>query len=331
MPRVYERVRQSAEGKAHKAGGMKAKIFDWAIRTGASHRGTVAQRQTPGSPLWKLADKLVYSKLREAFGGRVHTFVAGGAPLGIDLARWFADAGIPIFEGYGLTETSPVIGVNRPGANKLGTVGQTMPNLQCRIADDGELLVRGPSIFKGYWNKPDATAAAFTEDGFFCTGDVGNIDKDGYLSITDRKRELLKTTGGKFVAPQPIENRLKVSSLIAFVALQGDRRKYVTAVIAPNFPVLEEAAQKQGIDNKDRAALVRDPRVVALYLQEIDRVNHDLSPWEKIKRFRLVADEWTPESGHLTPSLKLKRRIVVERYQDLIEDMYKSGGADAEG
>ncbi|GAA3765234.1 AMP-dependent synthetase/ligase [Terriglobus aquaticus] len=331
VPRVYERVRQSAEGKAHKSGGLKVKIFDWAIRTGAAHRNTVAQRETPGSLQWKLADKLVYSKLRDAFGGRVHTFVAGGAPLGIDLARWFADAGIPIFEGYGLTETSPVIGVNRPGANKLGTVGQTMPNLECRIADDGELLVRGPSVFKGYWNKPEATAAVFTEDGFFCTGDVGNIDKDGYLSITDRKRELLKTTGGKFVAPQPIENRLKVSSSIGFVALQGDRRKYISAVIAPNFAVLEETAQKQGIDTKDRAALVRDPRVIALYQQEVDRVNHDLSPWEKIKRFRLVPDEWTPESGYLTPSLKLKRRVVVERYKDVIEEMYSGAGAEAEG
>ncbi len=329
VPRVYERVRQSAEGKAHKAGGMKAKIFDWAIRTGAAHRNTVAQRETPGSLTWKIANKLVYSKLREAFGGRVHTFVAGGAPLGIDLARWFADAGIAIFEGYGLTETSPVIGVNRPGANKLGTVGQTMPNLECRIAEDGELLVRGPSIFKGYWNKPEATAAVFTDDGFFCTGDVGNIDSDGYLSITDRKRELLKTTGGKFVAPQPIENRLKVSSLIGFVALQGDRRKFISGIIAPNFPALEEWAQGQGIDTKARAALVRDPRVVARYQQEIDRVNHDLSPWEKVKRFRLVPDEWTPEAGHLTPSLKLKRRIIVDRYRDLIEDVYAGADADA--
>ena len=329
VPRVYERVRQSAEGKAHKAGGIKAKIFNWAIRTGTAHRGSVANGRTPSSIPWQLAEKLVYSKLREAFGGRVHTFVAGGAPLGIDLASWFADAGIPIFEGYGLTETSPVIGVNRPGANKLGTVGQTMPNLECRIADDGELLVRGPSVFKGYWNKPEATAAVFTEDGFFCTGDVGNIDQGGYLSITDRKRELLKTSGGKFVAPQPIENRLKVSSLVGFVALQGDRRKYVTAVIAPNFPVLEEWAQQQGISTAERAAMVRDPRVVARFQQEVDRANHELSPWEKIKRFRLVADEWTPEAGHLTPSLKLKRRVVVERYKDLIEDMY--AGADAEG
>lgn len=329
VPRVYERVRQSAEGKAHKAGGMKAKIFDWAIRTGGKHREQVASGGTPSSLPWKLADKLVYSKLREAFGGCVHTFVAGGAPLGIDLARWFADAGIAIFEGYGLTETSPVIGVNRPGANKLGTVGQTMPNLECRIAEDGELLVRGPSIFKGYWQKPEATAQVFTEDGFFMTGDIGNIDNDGYLTITDRKRELLKTVGGKFVAPQPIENRLKVSPLIGFVALQGDRRKYVAAVISPNFPALEDWAQQQGIATADRTALVQDKRVIERYQQEVDRVNHDLSPWEKVKRFRLVPDEWTPEAGHLTPSLKLKRRIIVERYGSLIEEMYNGAEAEA--
>ncbi len=328
VPRVYERVRQSAEGKALKAGGLKAKIFTWAIGAGAAHRDAVANGKTPGSLTWKLANKLVYSKLREAFGGRVHTYVAGGAPLGVDLARWFADAGIPIFEGYGLTETSPVIAVNRPGANKLGTVGQTMPNIECKIAEDGELLVRGPSIFPGYWQKPDATAAVFTEDGFFCTGDVGHIDSEGYLSITDRKRELLKTTGGKFVAPQPIENKLKVSSLIGYVALQGDRRKYIAAVVSPNFPALEEWAAGQGIAKEDRATLVRDPKVVARYQQELDRVNHDLSPWEKIKRFRLVPEEWTQESGHLTPSVKLKRRVVAERYGSLIEEMYS--GAEAE-
>ena len=328
VPRVYERVRQSVESKSAKAGGMKAKIFTWAIKTGASHRDAVANGRKPGALTWKLADKLVYSKLRDAFGGRVHTFIAGGAPLGIDLSRWFADAGSPIFEGYGLTETSPVIGVNRPGGNKLGTVGQTMPNLECRIAEDGELEVRGPSIFKGYWNKAEATAAVFTADGFFCTGDVGNIDKDGFLSITDRKRELLKTTGGKFVAPQPIENKLKVCSLIGYAALQGDRRKYIAALISPNFPALEEWAAGQGITTADRAALVRDGRVVARFQQEIDRVNHDLSPWEKIKRFRLVPEEWTLESGHLTPSIKLKRRVVAERYGTLIEEIYS--GAEAE-
>ncbi len=329
VPRVYERVRQSVESKSAKAGGLKAKIFQWALKTGAAHRDQVANGRIPGSLQWKLANKLVYSKIAEALGGRVHTLVAGGAPLGIDLSRWFADVGLPIFEGYGLTETSPVIAVNRPGANKLGTVGQTMPNLECRIAEeDGELLVKGPSVFHGYWNKPDATAEVFDAEGFFHTGDVGNIDRDGFLSITDRKKELLKTIGGKLVAPQPIEACLKVSALIGYAALQGDNRKYITALISPNFPALEEWATAQGIAVADRPKLVRDPKVIARYQQEFDRANKDLQAWEKIKRFAIVPDEWTQDTGHLTPSVKLKRRVVKEMYGKQIEEMYS--GAEAE-
>jgi long-chain acyl-CoA synthetase len=329
VPRVYERIRQSAEGKAMKAGSLKAKIFTWAIDTGAKHRDQVANAQAmPSSLAWKLANKLVYSKLREAFGGRVKVFVAGGAPLGIDLARWFADAGIAIFEGYGLTETSPVIAVNRPGANRLGTIGWKMENLDVRFAEDGELEVRGPSIFPGYWEKPQQTAEVFDGE-WFKTGDVGNIDADGYIRITDRKRELIKTVGGKFIAPQPIESRLKVSPLIGFVALQGDKRKYVTAIVSPNFPALEEWAKGQGIAGGDRAALVRDPKVVARFQQEFDRVNADAAPWEKVKRFRLVPDEWTVEGGEMTPSLKLKRRIVAAKYAGEIDALY-SGAAEAE-
>ena len=204
-----------------------------------------------------------------------------------------------------------------------------MPNLQCRIApEDGELLVKGPSVFQGYWNKPQATAEVFDEEGFFHTGDVGHIDEQGYLSITDRKKELLKTIGGKLVAPQPIEAKLKVSALVGFAALLGDNRKYVTALISPNFPALDEWAAAEGIATADRAALVREPKVTARYQQELDRVNHDLQPWEKVKRFRLVPDEWTEASGHLTPSVKLKRRIVAAKYGSVIEDMYS--GADAE-
>ncbi len=329
VPRVYERVRQSVESKSAKAGGMKAKIFTWAVKTGSAHRKDVANGRTPGSLAWKLANKLVYSKIAEAFGGRVHTFVAGGAPLGRDLGHWFADVGIAIFEGYGLTETSPVIGVNRPSANKLGTVGQTMPNLECRIAaEDGELLVKGPSVFHGYWNKPEATAAVFDEEGFFHTGDVGNIDSEGYLSITDRKKELLKTIGGKLVAPQPIEAAVKVSALVGYAALQGDNRKYITAIVSPNFPALEEWAGSQGIATTDRAALVRDPKVIARYQAEFDRVNEGLQHWEKVKRFRIVPEEWTEATGHLTPSVKLKRRVVAEKYGSVIEEMYH--GSEAE-
>ena len=327
VPRVYERVRQSAEGKAMKAGGLKAKIFAWAIRTGAHHRNDIANGRTPSSFAWKIADKLVYSKLREAFGGKVKVFVAGGAPLGIDLANWFADAGIAILEGYGLTETSPVIAVNQPGSNRLGTIGLRMPNTECRFAEDGELEVRGPGIFAGYWQKPDQTAAVMDGD-WFKTGDIGSIDADGFLRITDRKRELIKTVGGKFVAPQPIENKLKVSPLIGHVALQGDRRKYITAILSPNATALEDWAKGQGITPADRSALVREPRVLKLYQQEFDRVNADASPWEKVKRFRLVPEEWTVESGELTPSMKLKRRVVAQKYAGEIEALYS--GAEAE-
>ena len=324
VPRVYERVRQSAEGKANKAGGLKAKIFHWAIRTGGKHRSDVANGQTPSSLAWKLANKLVYSKLREAFGGKVKVFVAGGAPLGIDLANWFADAGIPILEGYGLTETSPVISVNQPGANKLGTIGLKMPNTDCRFAEDGELEVRGPGIFIGYWQKPEQTAAVMDGD-WFRTGDIGSIDGDGFLSITDRKRELIKTVSGKFIAPQPIENKLKVSPLFGHVALQGDRRKYVTAIVSVNKPVLEDWARAQGIS---AAELTREPGVIARFQQEFDRVNADAAPWEKVKRFRIVPDEWSIESGELTPSMKLKRRVVAQKYAGEIEALYS--GADAE-
>ncbi len=324
VPRVFERVRQSAEGKALKAGGLKAKIFQWAIKTGSKHRDEVANGKTPSSLAWKLANKLVYSKLREAFGGKVKVFVAGGAPLGIDLARWFADAGIPILEGYGLTETSPVIAVNQPHANKLGTIGLRMPNTDCRFAEDGELEVRGPGIFPGYWQKPDQTAAVMDGE-WFKTGDIGSIDADGFVSITDRKRELIKTVSGKFIAPQPIENKLKVSPLIGHVALQGDRRKYITAIVSPNKPALEDWAKSQGIT---AAAPERDPQIIARYQQEFDRVNADAAPWEKVKRFRIVPDEWTIESGELTPSMKLKRRVVAQKYAGEIEALYT--GAEAE-
>ena len=327
VPRVYERVRQSAEGKALKAGGLKAKIFAWAIRTGSKHRNTVAQAQgDPSSIAWKIANKLVYSKLREAMGGRVKVFVAGGAPLGIDLARWFADAGIPILEGYGLTETSPVIAVNLPGRNKLGSIGPKLKNLDIRFAEDGELEVRGPSVFPGYWQKPEQTAAVMVGE-WFKTGDIGAMDSEGFLSITDRKRELIKTVSGKFIAPQPIESRLKVSPLIGFAALQGDTRKYVTAIVSPNLAVLEEWAKEQGISTPDHTALVRNPKVIARYQQEFDRVNADSAPWEKVKRFRLVPDEWTVDTGEMTPSLKLKRRIVAAKYASEIDALYT--GAEA--
>jgi len=316
VPRLYERIRHSVEQKSA-ASPVKKKILAWAIGVGRKHQKTLLAGKTPGSLGWKLANKLVYSKVKAAFGGRVETFISGGAPLGLDLANWFADAAILIREGYGLTETSPVISVNLPGRHKIGTTGPTMPNLECRIADDGELEVRGPSVFKGYWQKPEATAEAISPDGWFHTGDVGNIDAEGFLTITDRKRELIKTTNGKFIAPQPIENRLKVSSLIGYAALQGDGRKFISVLMTPNFATLEA----QGIKG-DREALVKDAAVLRLYQAEIERVNETLAPFEKIKKFRLLPVEWGIDTGEVTPSMKLKRRIVAQKHAAEIASMY---------
>jgi len=320
VPRLYERIRHSVEQKSA-ASPVKKKILAWAIGVGCKHQKTLLAGNTPGSLSWKLANKLVYSKVKAAFGGRVETFISGGAPLGLDLANWFAYAAILIREGYGLTETSPVISVNLPGRHKIGTTGPTMPNLECRIAEDGELEVRGPSVFKGYWQKPEATAEAIDPEGWFHTGDVGNIDAEGFLSITDRKRELIKTTNGKFIAPQPIENRLKVSSLIGYAALQGDGRKFISVLMTPNFATLEA----QGIKG-ERDALVKDAAVLSLYQAEIERVNETLAPFEKIKKFRLLPVEWGIDTGEVTPSMKLKRRIVAQKHASEIASMY--GGED---
>ncbi len=320
VPRLYERIRHSVEQKSA-ASPVKKKILAWAIGVGRKHQKTLLAGKTPSSLAWKLANKLVYSKVKAAFGGRVETFIAGGAPLGLDLANWFADAAILIREGYGLTETSPVISVNLPGRHKIGTTGPTMPNLECRIADDGELEVRGPSVFKGYWQKPEATAEAINPEGWFHTGDVGNIDAEGFLTITDRKRELIKTTNGKFIAPQPIENRLKVSSLIGYAALQGDGRKFISVLMTPNFATLEA----QGIKG-EREALVKDAAVLSLYQADIERVNETLAPFEKIKKFRLLPVEWGIDTGEVTPSMKLKRRIVAQKHAADIASMY--GGED---
>jgi len=322
VPRVYEKIRQAVEAKSA-ASPVKAAILKWAIGTGRRHWAETLVGKQPGGLGWKLAEKLVFSKIREAFGGRVKVFVSGGAPLGMDTAGWFADAGIRIFEGYGLTETSPVIAVNYPEAHRIGTVGKTLENVECRFAEDGELEVRGPSIFQGYWNKEKETAEAFTADGWFKTGDIGHIDGDGFLSITDRKKELLKTSGGKLIAPQPIENRLKANTLVAQAALVGDRHKFACVLISPNFQALQGWAKGQGIAAVDYKALVNDARVVALYEGIVQQVNANLAHFEDIKRVKVVADEWSVEEGELTPSMKLKRRVVEKKYAAEIAEFYK--------
>jgi len=320
VPRVFEKVRQVAEQKASES-AIKRRLFAWALATGAKHRDEVAAGRTPSSLSWKIANALVYKKLKAGFGGRVRYSIAGGAPLGLDTAHWFASAGIRILEGYGLTETSPVIALNTADANRMGSVGKPLPNVECRIAQDGELLVRGPSIFQGYWKK-SADEATIDKEGWFATGDIGRIDDDGFLYITDRKKELLKTSGGKLIAPQPIENKLKASVLVGNCALVGDRHKFASAIIQPNFAALEPWAKEHNIPADGRAKLVEDPKVRAEFQAIVDKVNETLANYETIKRFRLVSDEWAVDSGELTPSMKLRRRIITQKYAREIAEFY---------
>jgi long-chain acyl-CoA synthetase len=321
VPRVYEKIRQAVEQKSS-ASPVKKRILSWAVQVGSRYVDSVYGGGQPNALQWKLAQKLVYGKVREAFGGRVKTFISGGAPLGIDTARWFASAGIALWEGYGLTETSPVIALNSPVKQRMGSVGMPMPNVELKLAEDGELLVRGPSIFSGYWQKPGATAECFDSEGWFRTGDIARIDGDGFLFITDRKKELLKTSGGKLVAPQPIENRLKNSLLVAQAALVGDKHKFISVLISPNFAALEEWARRNGVEARSRAELAADSRVVAHYGELISEVNGSLANFETLKRFKIVPEEWAQETGELTPSMKLKRRVITERYASAIAELY---------
>jgi long-chain acyl-CoA synthetase len=321
VPRVYEKVRQETERQASLS-GVKKGIFGWAVKTGQKHREEILEGKTPTALGWKLANKLVFNKIQQGFGGRVRYYIAGGAPLGMDTANWFAGVGIRILEGYGLTETSPVLAINTNSAYRIGSVGKPLPNIECRIAEDGELLVRGPNVFHGYWQKPDETAQAFDEDHWFRTGDIGRIDDDGFLYITDRKKELLKTSGGKLVAPQPIENKLKAFLFVEEAAVVGDRHKFLSALISPNFAALEVWAKQQGINVQTRRELVEHPSVVAKYQSVIDEMNGTLAHFETIKRFRVVPEAWSLAGGELTPSLKLKRRVINQKYTDEIAAFY---------
>jgi long-chain acyl-CoA synthetase len=319
VPRVYEKVHSKTEMTAR--GFPKRAIYQWALSVGRAHKAEILAGKLPASPLWKLADRLVFSKIRGGMGGRVNTFISGGAPLGRELAEWFATVGIRIHEGYGLTETSPVIAVNTPVNHRIGTVGKILPNLELRIAGDGEILVRGPSVFQGYWNRPEETENAF-EDGWFKTGDIGHIDADGYLSVTDRKKELIKTSGGKFIAPQPIENSLKLNPLVGAAAIVGDKRKFAFAIVSPNFALLEAWARENHVASASRGELIAHPRVQELYDSIAEETNKNLARFERLKRVLLVPEEFTPDNGVLTPTMKLRRRVVEERYHRQIEEVY---------
>jgi long-chain acyl-CoA synthetase len=275
----------------------------------------------PRSAPWKLADRLVFSKIRDGIGGRVSIFISGGAPLGRQLAEWYADVGIRIHEGYGLTETSPVIAVNTPAAHRIGSVGKPLANVEVRIADDGEILVRGPSVFRAYWNKPDETREAFV-DGWFKTGDIGRLDEDGFLYVTDRKKDLIKTSGGKFIAPQPIENALKHNPMIAEAVVVGDKRKFPAVLIFPNFAALAERMQNNGVRNSSREQLLGLDSVHALYGDLVLQLNTTLAHFEQLKEFRLISEELSSATDTLTASLKVRRRAVEERFRAVIDEIY---------
>jgi len=324
VPRVYEKIFNRTTRQA--SVGIKGALFNWAIKVGGRHIHEILAGKRPNALGWKVANQLVYSKIRKAMGGRVQLFVAGGAPLGRELCEWYAKVGIEIFEGYGLTETSPLVAINSPGHNKIGSVGRPLSNVEVRTADDGEILVRGPNVFTGYWRMPEETLESF-EEGWFKTGDIGTIDAEGFLSVTDRKKNLIKTSGGKFIAPQPIENSLKRNPLVGEAAVIGDRRRFPAVLIAPSFEHLNDWAQQNLVAFQDRSALVGHPRVQALYEDIVGTVNRDLARYEKLKKVLVLPDDLSIADGTLTPTLKLRRRQLEAQYRDSIELLYAENSA----
>jgi long-chain acyl-CoA synthetase len=325
VPRFFEKMYSNILDKAHQETGLKRKIFDWALRVAQESVPWRAygRKVSPGLKWkWQVANRLVYAKIRAGLGGKIRRFCSGGAPLAPELTEFFWTVGLPIYQGYGLTETSPVVTANLPTANKVGTVGRPIPNVQVRIADDGEILVKGPCLMQGYYRKPDQTREVFTPDGWFLTGDIGRLDEDGYLIITDRKKELLKTAAGKLVAPAPIENLLKTCPFIANAVVVGDGRKFVSVLIVPNFPAIEAEARRAGREISTPAEWIADPWIRDLISREIDRLTSSLAQYEKPKRFALIEQDFAYASGELTYTLKVKRRVIEQRYRDVIAQLY---------
>jgi long-chain acyl-CoA synthetase len=270
---------------------------------------------------WLLADALVYKEIRLSLGGRLRIVSSGGAPLSKELAEFLCTVGIPVYQGYGLTETSPIVSTNFP-VNRVGSSGKPIANVQVRIAEDGEILVKGPCVMQGYYKNPEATREVLAQDGWFSTGDIGYLDADNYLYITDRKKDLLKTAAGKFVAPQPIENLLKTSPYILNAIVAGDKRKFVVALIVPNAATVAARVAEQGIKFASSVEMVAHPAVHALIDAEVKRLTVHLAQYETIKRFALLPDDFTFDNGSLTFTLKLKRRVVEQKYHDVIESLY---------
>jgi long-chain acyl-CoA synthetase len=327
VPRVYEKIYNGVMA----ARGLKKALIGWAMGVADRVADIRLAGQTPRGLLalqYRVADRLVFSKVKKAVGGRIRFFVSGGGPLSPTLNRFFYSIGLTVLEGYGLTETSPVTNVNTFENLRIGTVGKPVPGTEVRIAPDGEIFVRGPQVMKGYFNRPQATAECIDREGWFATGDIGTIDADGFLTITDRKKDIIVTAGGKNVAPQPIENRLKTHPLVEQVVMIGDKRRYCSLLVVPAFGALEAWARAQGIPFSNRDELVSHPRVVGYMEAEVLGTLGDLAPYERPKKLALLAHDLTVENGFLTPSLKVRRRAVQTRLDAVIDRLYAEEAAD---
>jgi long-chain acyl-CoA synthetase len=327
VPRVFEKVYGKILSGVQAAPPLRQRIFHWAL--GVGRRVSQLERERRPLPAslrmqHALANRLVFGKLRAALGGRLRFCVSGGAPLSAEIAEFFHAAGILILEGYGLTETCPILASNQLGAFKFGTVGRPFPGIEVRIAEDGEILARGPNIAQGYFRKAEETAAVFQSGGWFHTGDVGEIDAQGFLRITDRKKDLIKTSGGSYVAPQHIENLLKGDPFVSQALVEGDRRPYPVALITVNPEELAKLARDRGLGDKPAAELVRQAAVVDRVRRTVDGVNAQLASYAQVKRFTILPDDFTQDGGELTPTLKIKRKDVRAKYADIIESMYRS-------
>jgi long-chain acyl-CoA synthetase len=328
VPRVYEKIYARVLAAGTSGSPLKKAIFQWCVDVGRQ----VSRRQQRQQPIpgWlrvqqRLAHKLVFKKLHDTVGGRLRFFVSGGAPLAQDIAEFFHAAGMLILEGYGLTETCPALTANRYDRYKFGTVGPTLPGVEVRIAPDGEILARGPNIAKGYYKRPEATAEVFLEDGWFATGDIGEVDAEGFLRITDRKKDLIVTSGGKNIAPQNIENLLKTDRYISQAMVYGDRRQFLTAVLTLDMEELPGYASAHGIPGSTAAELAAHPQIQQLIEERVAHINQRLASYETIKKFIIAPKDFTPESGELTPTLKIKRKVVTQTYQAQLEQLYQQG------
>lgn len=325
VPRLYERSYIKIIARIQQEGGAKKRLFEWAMRVGRQVKEAEWRGQRPGAfarGQYAVAKARIFSKILERLGGRLAFTISGGAPLAREVAEFFDIVGLPILQGYGLTESSPVIAANRLAANRLGSVGKVLPGYEVRIAADGEILARGANIMKGYWGKPEMTAEVIDAEGFLHTGDVGYLDADGYLFITDRKKDLIVTSGGKNIAPQPIEGRLGATPYIAQSVVVGDRYPYLVALIVPNFENLEAYLRERGFQRLSRDEMASHPETEKLIADAVRSVNQELAVHERIRRFAVLAREFSIEEGELTPTMKVRRRVVGERYRDRIERMY---------